>query len=226
MAITRFGNLRTIFREGESELYNGLARLAILYEDLRLEMGEFRDLHRRVIELGETDMDHRVSYFVRRSIATLFEFRGALTVVRKSDEFKKAAPLLSFSDAGHIFEADKFLQQNWTQIKDLRNEFAGHVQAAGVEFAITHLSNEVGKVTWNPDPRAWTIGVECDFAGIIMAGVISSRLQSGGDILAELRKAFEIISQGFIHAQCAMTALVHAFLWDRFESDVIAMAID
>ena len=79
-----------------------------------------------------------------------------------------------------------------------------------------HLTNEVGKVTWNPDPDAWTVGIECDFAGVVLAGVISSKLQSGGDVRAELRKALEIISQGLNHAQAAMGALVHAFLWDSF----------
>src|SRR5258708_29982912 len=87
VAITRFAELKRVFRGGQSELLNGIARLAILYEDLRVEIGEFRSLHRRVIELGDSGMDHRVSYFLRRSLATLVEFRGALTVVRKTDEF-------------------------------------------------------------------------------------------------------------------------------------------
>lgn len=216
MAITRFAELRKVFRGGQSELLNGVARLAIFYEDLRLEMDEFRGLHRSVIELGQPDMDHRVTYFLRRSLATLVEFRGALVVVRRTDEFKMAEPRLTALDARCIADADTFLQQNWTQIKALRNEFAGHVQASAVEFATRHLSNEVGKVAWNPNSDAWTVGVECDFAGIVLAGVISSKLQSGGDVLAELRKALEILSQGFNHAQAAMAALVHAFLWDAF----------
>jgi len=216
MAITRFAELKRVFRGGQSELLNGIARLAILYEDLRLEMGEFHSLHRSVIELGESDMDHRVSYFLRRSLATLVEFRGALTVVRKTHEFKKAEPGLTALDARYIADADRFLQQNWAQIKELRNEFAGHIQAGAVDFAMKHLTNEVGKVTWNPDPDKWTLGIECDFAGVVLAGVISSKLQAGGDVLAELRKALEILSLGLNHAQAAMVALVHAFLWDSF----------
>jgi hypothetical protein len=169
-----------------------------------------------VIELGECDLDHRVSYFLRRSLATLVEFRGALTTVRRTDEFKKAESGLTALDARCIADADRFLQQNWTQIKDLRNEFAGHVQASAVEFAMKHLSNEVGKITWNPDSDEWSVGIECDFAGVVLAGVISSKLQSSSDVLAELRKALEVVSRGFNHAQAAMVALVHAFLWDSF----------
>ena len=102
MAITRFAELKRVFRSGQSELLNGIARLAIFYEDLRLEMGEFRSLHKSVIELGKPDMDHRFSYFLRRSLATLVEFRGGLTVIRTTDEFKKAEAGLSAMDARYI----------------------------------------------------------------------------------------------------------------------------
>jgi hypothetical protein len=37
MAITRVGNLGCVFRDGKSELLVGIARLSVLYEDLRLE---------------------------------------------------------------------------------------------------------------------------------------------------------------------------------------------
>jgi hypothetical protein len=216
LARTRFAELVKVFRAGQSELLNGIARLAILYEDLRLEIREFKTIHRSVIELGEPDWDYRLSYFLRRSLATLVEFRGALTVVKRTEEFKKARPGLSALDAKLIAEADKFLQQHWPRIKELRNEFAGHISADAVDFALKNLTNEVGKVTWNPGSDTWTGGVECDFAGVVVAGVISSKLQDGGDVRAELRKALDIMSQGFNHAQAAMVALVHAFLWDRF----------
>jgi hypothetical protein len=216
MTITRVGELRRVFKGGQSELLNSIARLSIFYEDLRLEMGEFQYLHRSVIEIGEPDKDYRVIYFLRRALATLVEFRGSLTRVLKTDEFKRAKSDLTAQDAKLIVDADNFLQQNWTQIKGLRNEFAGHIQAGAVDFAMKSLSNEVGKMTWNPNQNVWTVGIECDFAEVVLAGVISSKLQSGRDIQAELQKALEIISQGFNHAQCAMLALVHAFLWESF----------
>ena len=82
---TRFGKLRSVFRGAESELLNGIARLSIFYEDLQLEMGEFSDLHRRVVEEQEQDLDldYRLLYFLRRALASLVEFRGTLN--RKAD---------------------------------------------------------------------------------------------------------------------------------------------
>jgi len=214
--ITRFAELQRVFRSGQSDLLNTIARLAILYEDLRLEMREFQKSHTAVIELGEEDTENRVPYFLRRALETLVEFGRGLNALRGMAEFKSATPSLAPLDAKYIIDADKFIQHNWARIKELRNEFAGHIQADAVEFAVKHLTNEVGKVTWNPDPSGWTVGIECDFAGVLLAGVISSKLQSGTDVMSELRKALEIVAQGFNHAQAAMLALVHAFLWDSF----------
>lgn len=215
-SITRFGKLSSIFQGGESELLNGIARLSVLYEDLRLEMDEFRILHGKVIVAGESGMEFRVMYFLRRAIATLVEFRGGLTTVTRTPEFKAAKWRMSALDSRCIADADRHLQQNWPQIKELRNEFAGHIQMPGVEFALSKFSDEVGKVTWDHSSDGWTMGLECDFAGQVLAGAMGSRLPAGTDLQVELNKAIDVISQGFNHAQAALVALVHAFLWDRF----------
>jgi hypothetical protein len=102
MRRTRVAELRRVFRGGHSELLNGIARLAILYEDLRLEMKEFQGLHRRVIELGEPDSGNRVMYFLRRALETLVEFGRGLNVIRKTDAFKKAAPGLTALDSRYL----------------------------------------------------------------------------------------------------------------------------
>ena len=214
--ITRVAELRRVFRGGQSDLLNAVARLAILYEDLRLEMREFQKSHTAVIELGEEDTENRVPYFLRRALETLVEFGSGLNTLRAMPEFKSASSSLTELDSKCISDADRFIQQNWARIKELRNGFAGHIHADAVAFAVKRLTNEVGKVTWNPDSSGWTIGIECDFAGVLLAGVISSKFQSGVDVVLELRKALEVLSQGFNHVQAAMLALVHAFLWERF----------
>ncbi len=126
MSIARCGNLRAIFEAGESELLNGIARLAILYEDLRLEMNELRSAYDCVIQQQKEDVDGRVLYFLRRAIATLQEFGSCLNVIRMKKEFKLASAGMTSMDAQLIEGADKFIQQNWTRIKDLRNDLAGH----------------------------------------------------------------------------------------------------
>jgi hypothetical protein len=118
-------------------------------------------------------------------------------------------------DAGHILRADRYLQQNWEQIKKLRNGFGGHLELDAVKFALCNWDS-VGKVTWNRSSDGWTMGLECHFATDVLAGAISSKFRTDTDIRAEWGKAMKIIAYGFIHAQAATLALVHAFLWDRF----------
>jgi hypothetical protein len=179
-------------------------------------MNELGNLHAGSVHRGQLDMPYRVIYFVRRGLATLTEFRRGLTAVRKSREFKDYENRISAKDAENIAEADRFLQRHWDELKALRNEFAGHIQQSGVKFAVGSFTEEVGSVTWNTSPKPWVVGLECDFAGYVVAGAILSKIQRGGDLRAELRMTNEILGAGFLHAQMAMVALVHAFLWDRF----------
>lgn len=214
MAVTRVGNLGKVFHDGESKVLVGIARLCVLYEDLRLEIDALRLVNEKPEDDRTSSDQYRVMYFLRRALSTLIEFRGGLTTVYKTPEFKRAT--LTALDERYIVQADHFLQAHWTRLKELRNEFGGHVKLPGVQFATEHFSDVVGSVTWNPARHAWSVALECDFAGHIIAGTISSKLARGTDVRAELQAAISTIGEGFVHAQAAMVALVHAFLWDRF----------
>ena len=214
MAITRVGNLGRVFRDGESALLVGIARLSVLYEDLRLEIDAIRLVHAKPEDERTSADTYRVMYFLRRALSTLIEFRGGLTTVRTTPEFKSA--VLTELDERHIGQADQFLQVHWGRLKELRNEFGGHINLPGVKFATEHFSNVVGSVTWNQATSSWSLALECDFASHVVAGAISSKLAKGTDVHAEVQTALSIIFGGFVKAQAAMVALVHAFLWNRF----------
>ena len=211
---TRFGNLGRVFQEGESELLVGVARLAVLFEDLCLELDALRAVQKKPEEERTSEDQYRVMYFLRRSLSTLIEFRGGLTTVRLTPDYKHAS--LSAMDEGYITRAEQFLQDHWDRLKALRNEFGGHVQLPGVRFATQHFSNVVGTVTWQRPTDDDAGGLRCGFAGHVVAGAISSKLTAGTDVRQELHEALTVIGACFQHAQAAMTALVHAFLWDRF----------
>ena len=214
-AVTRFGNLGVVFGEGRSELLREIARLCMLYEDLRLEIEELRVIHDRQGEPNEGD-EFRVAYFVRRALVTLIEFRRVLTAIRGTEEFKRSLPSIARFEAEDILPVAQYFEQNGQRLKDLRNEFGGHVQPAAVRFATEHLSDAVGKVTMNSLSQGWSLGLECHFAANLVAGAISSKMSTGADVLQELRTAIDIISNGFIRVQAATAALVYCFLWDRF----------
>lgn len=69
---------------------------------------------------------------------------------------------------------------------------------------------------WDSAPDGAVQALELHFAGQIVTGAISSQFEEGANALEELRTLSAIIFDGYIHAQGAMYALGHAFLWERF----------
>lgn len=212
---TRIGNLGSVFAEGRSELLREIARICILYEDLRLEIEEIRLIWDRKNKPEEGD-DFRFTYFIRRALVTLMEFQSVVTAIRLTKEFKRAEPSIARSEADDILHVTQYFQRNGKRLNELRNEFGGHIQPAAVRFATEHLSDVVGKITMNRSMRGWTLGLDCHFASSLVAGVISSKLASGTDAKQELRTAMDTINEGFVLVQPATAALVLCFLWDRF----------
>jgi hypothetical protein len=215
-SITRHGNLGFVFGEGNSVLLNAIARLCILYEDIRLELNQLRQIQERRAagEVLDSD-DFQVAYFMRRALVTLVEFRRALTRIRGTQEFKHAIAFHPKMEKDDLLPVEQFFQQHEARIKELRNEFGGHLQEASVKFATGHVSDVSGKITMNLRSEGWTMGLECDFVSQLMAGIITSKL-AGKDYKGELGEAIEMMGTAFGHVQVATVALVYMFLWDRF----------
>jgi hypothetical protein len=213
---SRCARLQRVFRAGESPLLNCVARLSVLYEDLRVEHGA---LQARESSLGEIDalgLHYRTMYFVRRSLGTILEFQGGLTQLTASPEFKASSPHLLNMDAEHIDAANRYFQNHVQRLKELRNEFGGHLKISAVEFATRNFGPEVvGRVTWDSSYSETHLSLELHYANEVMAGVISSKLQ-GVDITNELANALTVIFDSYRHISGATAALVHAFLWERF----------
>jgi len=213
---SRVGNVGRIFDAGRSELLNEIARLSIFYEDLRLEMLALRELHAKATELN-TDLAYQVMYYMRRGLATLEEFRSGLACVRRLAEFKSAERRwMTKLDATLVVDADRHFQKHAREIKALRNEFAGHIGINSVRVGLENFADLPGGISWTTGVDGWTMGLECEFAGAVLASVISANLQNGSNVRDELRRANEIMMTGFHHAQASMCALAHAFLWDHF----------
>jgi hypothetical protein len=143
------------------------------------------------------------------------EFRRVLTTLRRTEDFKRQIIFHPEVNTDELLPAEQYFQHNGARLKELRNEFGGHIQPAGVKFATGHVSDVTGKITMNRHCDGWTLGLDCDFASHLVSAVITSKLQ-GIDYLQELRDAFKVIADGFNQVQAATAALVYLFLWSRF----------
>ena len=79
--------LTKVFPSGHDEMLHAhILRLAVLYEDLRIELyGIAED---SMPKLDGTDERYRKNYFLRRSIATLVEFAETVRILNECDEFQ------------------------------------------------------------------------------------------------------------------------------------------
>lgn len=85
---TRFGTLSSIFESHSKDMLPAIvARLAVLYEDLRIELLAVSTLDIPVLDV--TDKEYRRNYFLRRSIATLWEFAEGFRQLNGCSEFSR-----------------------------------------------------------------------------------------------------------------------------------------
>lgn len=77
--------LREVFDPAQAQFSAILARLSVLFEDLRIE-----EYGSRLDTLADLDVvkGYRKIYFLRRSIATLVEFAGAIEMLDQRPEFR------------------------------------------------------------------------------------------------------------------------------------------
>src|SRR5712691_1908323 len=116
-----------------SELNARLARLAVHYEDLQLEACGIAalDLH----DLDFRGLEFRHLYFIRRVVATLYEFTCALTHLNQSPEFgmliKRLRPneLIDWNTAIAFFETHK------ETFKNTRDDVSTHFQSRMSDYS-------------------------------------------------------------------------------------------
>jgi hypothetical protein len=96
-----------------------LVRVSVLYEDLKLEFEGASAGH--INGLDVTGIDYRRFYFLRRTTATLLEFRGAFLVLQQNASFKKLKHAFPPDREKAWSEAVGFPETNHAAPKNLRN---------------------------------------------------------------------------------------------------------
>jgi hypothetical protein len=211
----RIGNLSRAFGYGKSEMYNRIARICVLYEDLRIETGKLFGFSKAFKNDGEVMNTFEVLYYIRRSTASLSEYRGALNQLCNDQEFKNQLNSLKKMFADHITEAYEYLEDNQKIIKNLRDSFGGHFLSRYVQHATENFPAEaIGKIEWISDPvNPWSLNI--DLAANIITSGLGHALQSKEDLLEKFQSTVAIISTAYRQVQHATYALVYCFLWNR-----------
>jgi hypothetical protein len=188
---TRMRQLRHVLPPSpKSLLHENIARLAVLYEDLRIELtAASASLIRK---LDRVDSRYRRNYFLRKCIGTIVEFAEAIRFLDGSPEFKVIKSNFSTDILKYWTEGVKFVRKHERFLKSVRNDIGGHFGTNAAKYAVLNLDTEtIGKIELidigGPKAR-----IHLYFAGEIAALASLRHLVKGADSLAEICQSSEI----------------------------------
>jgi len=190
-----------------------LMRLAVLFEDLRIETSGLKMLRSDPF-LADCSSEVRMMYFLRRSLATLYEFKDAFYAVARTKAFRSLA--LSSSERRTWEEAVEFFQNHSTFINGVRNDIGGHYGKEGALRTLKKLAlDEVGgiQVGWLPDGEA---GIKLMFAAPLTATCLLDR-SDGGSTLERVTWIIGFITDAYSHAIRATEIVSVLYYWPRFQ---------
>ena len=143
---TRMRQLRHVLPPSpKSLLHENIARLAVLYEDLRIELTAASASSIR--KLDRVDSRYRRNYFLRKCIGTIVEFAEAIRLLDGSPEFKVIKSNFSTDILKYWTEGVKFFRKHERFLKSVRNDIGGHFGTNAAKYAVLNLDTEtIGKI--------------------------------------------------------------------------------
>jgi hypothetical protein len=206
--------LKEVFGQISASNFEAIvARLAVLYEDLRIELHGIAE--ESIPAMDELDVRYRRIYFLRKSIGTLWEFAQAVGQLQVSPEFRTISADFPPEVHRHWKRAAAFFMRNEAQLRLVRNDTGGHFGLEAARHAVLHF-----------EPDA-VMGIEID-------GLIARRsrifLRFSGEVVATamLRHAWgasrenrvarlvKVARVGYRHATRCVHCIVVCYLWDKF----------
>ena len=198
---TRFGRFSDVFPESMSKDFNArFARLAVLYEDLSLEISGMVADEGSLATLARHSDAYRKHYFARRAIGTLSEFAEAVKRLSEAPDFSKFESTFD-EEQSRVWNAGaKFLDENRAMIEKVRNDVGGHFGEAASRYAVEQTDRDSSiSLTIESDLKRRK-RLRVGFAGDLTAAALV-RHAPGADPSERARFVFELLLKGL---RCAM----------------------
>src|SRR2546425_955326 len=174
----RMRQLRSVLPPSQKGvLHENVARLAVLYEDLRIEL--MAASLPSIRKLDKMDPRYRRNYFLRKSIGTTVEFAETIRILDRSPDFRVVKSNFPPKILKWWTEAVKFFSRHEPLLKAVRNDIGGHFGIKAARYAISGLDSEtMGKIEEVDigGPRA---RIHLNFAGEIAAVASLRHLTKG-----------------------------------------------
>lgn len=180
----RSGRLGEVFNVGEARHLNAkLARLSVLYEDLRVEVYGIAEPSIPALDILDLERDNRFTpdrigryrryYFVRRSIGTLREFAEALRLINLDPDLQFNVTQFVEGVKATWDSATEFFERNEALLKAIRNDIGGHFGHGAALNALDKVQPGAFSTVELVDGK----GFRLHFAGEIAASALLPHLQ-------------------------------------------------
>lgn len=208
----RVKRINQIFRRG-SDYDARLARVAVLFEDLRLE--RLATAADSIESLDRSGVELRRFYFIRRSIGTLKEFAEALRLLNQSADFGPIRASFGDDAAAKWAKSIRFFERREPYLAKIRNDFGGHFGEEPARFVIEHLHDGPVDFEYESNQAAGTGTARLKFASEIVA-ISMGRHQLASEPDDHFRMLFRLVLAGYGHAHRCADMLTAFDLWPRF----------
>lgn len=210
---TRYGTLASVFSSrGDKELHARIACLCVLFEDLRIELNG-----QTAQDLGGLDQcskPGRKLYFLRRSIATLYEFAAVIEELDKMPSFQIIRARFDGVAEKQWNRATAYFGKYRRYVARLRHNVGGHFGSEAGESAIKNLlPDAVGclEVRFTDKGGGATLFFATEIAS---TGTLCH--VPGSTIPAKARRLVRHALVAYRYATRAVDCIVVYYLWERF----------
>ena len=213
-------NLREVFWAGDRDLAVRVARLSVLFEDLRLESTAAREM-KPIPQVDTSGKPYRYFYFLRRMLVTLDEFAGALHRINANPEWKEIRSHFDRETEQRWDGAVKYFSHNHAKWSELRDEIGGHFTESAARFAVENFRpTATGKIEIVLHWREQTGGIRLLYAEEIVAVNMKRALGPGqhtDDQVAEyMNELFTVVMTAVNEAVGVVHTIGLFYVIDRF----------
>ena len=193
-------NLHALFGCSSPQLNSRILRLAVLYEDLRLELagtGTSDDL----TLLQRSGIDYCKFYFIRRATATVNEFAEAFRLLDEFPEFHNIKANFSAEHRVQWDECVSFFKNEEDTLQAIRNDIGGHFGQPAALYAVGNLHNAgTGMLEIHQDQAKETAGMVLKFAEQVVAAAMSRQKRNDETSRDFFERIFSLLNDAFMHA--------------------------
>jgi hypothetical protein len=159
--------LDRVFGRGASRVNAHIMRLAVLYEDVRLE--NYAMVAESIPAIDQLGAEYRRMYFMRRSIATLREFAEAVPKLEDELAFAEIRSRFGPKEKRQWDKSVAFFRRRYQYLQKIRNDFGGHFGFSPAWHAVQNLTSTAIAIEYERNSVRRTIAMRHKYVGEIVA---------------------------------------------------------